>query len=128
MANEIPLNNARNGFLAQNNVRVDWQPVNLCMFFFAKATPLNPSFSTLIHSFLNIPHFTSPSCWSIPRNRRAIVEEVPEVEEDEVDINDVAEEEEMDFSITRRPAVTVTKNTMVFKHAPHKTHIPHTLF
>ncbi|KAF9304577.1 hypothetical protein BGZ91_008902, partial [Linnemannia elongata] len=40
----------------------------------------------------------------MPRNRRAAVEEVPEVEEDEVDTNDVVEEEEMDFSITRRPA------------------------
>ncbi|OAQ22471.1 hypothetical protein K457DRAFT_37177 [Linnemannia elongata AG-77] len=40
----------------------------------------------------------------MPRNRRVIVEEVSEVEEDEVDTNDVADEEEMDFSITRRPA------------------------
>ncbi|KAF8925560.1 hypothetical protein BGZ58_000700, partial [Dissophora ornata] len=29
---------------------------------------------------------------------------IPEVEEDEVDTNDIVEEEEMDFSITRRPA------------------------
>ena len=39
----------------------------------------------------------------MPRNRRAIVEEVPEVEEDEVDTNDGAGEEETDFPITRRP-------------------------
>lgn len=59
------------------------------------------SFFSLIHSF---PHFTSPRCWSVPRNRRAIAEEVSEVEEDEVDTNDVAKEEEMDFSFTHRPA------------------------
>ncbi|OAQ22383.1 hypothetical protein K457DRAFT_143467 [Linnemannia elongata AG-77] len=40
----------------------------------------------------------------MPRNRRTAVEEDPEVEEDEVDTNDVVEEEEMDFSITCRPA------------------------
>jgi len=37
MANETSLNNARNGFLAQNNVGVDRQLVNRCMFFFWKS-------------------------------------------------------------------------------------------
>ena len=40
-----------------------------------------------------VPHFTLPSCWPMPHSRRVIVEEIPEVEDDEVDTNDGEEEE-----------------------------------
>lgn len=42
----------------------------------------------------NILHVASLSYWTMPCNHRAIVEEVPEEVEDEVDTNGVAEEEE----------------------------------